>query len=743
MALPMLRNTPKRASMNLLSQASFLILTIAFTRIAVGADQALLRALDIGNQGVANLLTSDGAGNLFAIATFLDPSGLPKTRVIKTDPNGTPLATFDFAGQAPTQAATDPQGNLVVAGSAPVVMSGGNLLASNFPLVSPLFPSLNNGGAYVLKLDSKLQGIVFSTFLNTFSAANAVAVDPAGNIYVAGTTTAGNFPVTPGAYQTRPPNGDSYAFLTEISANGDKLLYSTYFGGDLVSCTLSPGTSVCGGPPAATVALTITVSTSGAILIGGETTATDLPVTAGVIGPACSCVNVASTGFLAEFAAGNFAKLAWSTFVNLGTGGLPFGPVGTFVDAAAFDPAGDAVIGGRAQLGLVTTTGALQSGLTAKTLSGGFLAKVTGSGTGLAWSTWLGGGPPDGSVETGFTSHVVALAVDPQGNIVATGFSQASQLPQVPGFPVLGPSYVARISGDGTSLIDLFAGPLNSASAGLSLTPGGHFASLGQSGAVWIETANTGPSLLAIANAASGPVSGLIVPTEIVSLYGAGIGPTAALPGQITGGVYSSSLGGYQLKFNGVSAPLLYAGPTQINALVPQSVSEGDSAHVQLVTPSGTVDGPTLAVRPAAPYVFQYGLAAPLPDGTTSLAAALNQDQSINSPENPAGPGQIVTMFVSGGGGLGDPLPDGTIVSGATLHYAALPVSVLSDPIGLGMGTSLYVPYAGAAPQEVYGLMQINVQLPEIFPTVSSSTFRFAIEIGGTVGGTASVAIAQ
>jgi len=712
-----------------------LILAVASARIAVGANQLLLRNLDLGNQGVASLLTSDNAGNLFAVSTFQDASGLPRTRVIKTDPNGSPLANFDFPGRNPAQAVADAEGSLVVAG----LVEGGNALA-NFPLVNPLFPALSKGGAYLLKLDAHLQGIVFSTLLNTLSAATALALDATGNIYVTGTTTAADFPVTPGAYQTRPPSGATYGFLTEISPNGDKLLYSTYFGGDAVNCI---GGSVCVGVTAGTEPLALAIGPSGAVVIAGETTAGDLPVSPGAIGEGCACTNLTPDGFLAEFSAG---KLSWSTYVNLGSALNPVvEPLDRFIDAVALDAAGDVIIGGKAELGLATTAGVLQPTLTPYTHYGGFLARITGSGTNLAWMTWLGGSQPDGSGEIGFLSHVSSLALDPRGQIVATGFSQTSQLPSFTATPVLGPSYVARATADGASLTELFAGPQNSAGAALTLMPTGNFVSLGPSGSMWIETASTsGPSLLATANAANGPVSGLTAPTEILSLYGIGIGPPAAAQGQITGGIYSSSLDGYQVQFDRIAAPLLYAGPTQINVVVPQAVSSSDYTHVQLVTPSGVVDGPTLAVRVAAPYIFQYGLASPLQDGTTSLAAALNQDGTVNSPQNPAKAGEIVTIFASGGGYLGESRLDGTVVSSdPSLLRAMLPVSVLSDPLGQGLGTSLNVLYAGGAPEEVYGLMQINFQLPATFPATSYMTYRFALQVGGTIGGAASVAIAQ
>jgi uncharacterized protein (TIGR03437 family) len=733
------RNVPRqsKANMKLFTGLSILVLTVASGRTLSGAKQTLLRNPDIGNQGVAIALAADGAGNLFTVSAFQDESGQPQIRVIKTDPNGAPLAVFSFLGQGPAQAATDAQGNLVLVGSVTTPLA-------NFTLVNPLFPSQNNGGAYVVKMDSQLKGILFSTFLNTQSAAKAVALDSAGNIYVGGSTTATDFPVTQGSYQIRPPNNDTYGFLAEISPNGDKLLYSTYFGGDASICVGgNPGTA-CEGVPTSTNVLSLAVGPSGAVVIGGNTTATDLPVTPGVIGPSCECTERENAGFLAEFSPGNLAKLAWSTFVNLGSSTNPLVTADyVFIDAVAFDPAGDLIIGGEATSGLVTTPGALQPALPPNTQYGGFLAKVTSSATGITWSTWFGGGPSDGQV--GIGGQVNALALDPQGQIVATGVSQPSQFPPFAASPVVGPSYVARISGDGSTLIDLHAGPLNSAGAALALTPAGNFVSLGSAGSIWIETPATGPSLLAAANAANGPVSGLVAPAEIISLFGLGIGPSTALLGQVTDGVYSSSLEGYQVQFDGIAAPLLYLGPTQINAVVPQAVWSRDYTHVQLVTPSGMVDGPTLAVRQAYPYIFQYSPAVPNGPETAVLAAALNQDGSINSPQNPAAPGQIVTIFVSGGGyNPNFSPPDGSVVPGSgQLYSALLPVAVLSDPLDGSPGTSLEVLYAGDAPLLVLGVMQVNFRLPESLPAPISDVFRFALQVGDTLGGVASVAVSQ
>src|ERR1035438_7753114 len=46
-------------------------------------------------------------------------------------------------------------------------------------------------------------------------------------------------------------------------------------------------------------------------------------------------------------------------------------------------------------------------------------------------------------------------------------------------------------------------------------------------------------------------------------------------------------------------------GPTQINTIIPSVVYLHDFTHVQIVTPTGTIDGPTLALIPAVPDIFQ------------------------------------------------------------------------------------------------------------------------------------------
>jgi len=52
-------------------------------------------------------------------------------------------------------------------------------------------------------------------------------------------------------------------------------------------------------------------------------------------------------------------------------------------------------------------------------------------------------------------------------------------------------------------------------------------------------------------------------------------------------GSLTNSLGGVQVLFNNLAAPLLYAGPNQINAIVPSGVTGGTTTTVQVGTPDG------------------------------------------------------------------------------------------------------------------------------------------------------------
>lgn len=93
-------------------------------------------------------------------------------------------------------------------------------------------------GAYDSKRELIIDPVlVYATFLGGASAglpaqfASSIAVDGTGNLYVSGSTDAGDFPVTAEVAQTTLPAGGEGAFVSKINSAGTSLIYSTYVEG--------------------------------------------------------------------------------------------------------------------------------------------------------------------------------------------------------------------------------------------------------------------------------------------------------------------------------------------------------------------------------------------------------------------------------------------------------------------------------------------------------------------------------
>jgi uncharacterized protein (TIGR03437 family) len=224
-----------------------------------------------------------------------------------------------------------------------------------------------------------------------------------------------------------------------------------------------------------------------------------------------------------------------------------------------------------------------------------------------------------------------------------------------------------------------------------------------------------------------------VAPYELVSLVGAGIGPQSPVSAEIVNGAVPTTLGGVQVLFDGTPAPLLYAGPTQINAIVPAGVYADANTALQIVGPKGTINGPGIPVQASQPGVFVTAV----PDYIfPSPGVALNQDGSVNSATNPAVLGSIVSVWMSGAGISTGDQSDGVIVARA--GHPTLPISVFSfAPLAVvGVGEllpgslSLEVLYAGDAVGMVAGVTQINFRLPAQFEGLNVTNLAFAARVG-------------
>jgi uncharacterized protein (TIGR03437 family) len=163
-----------------------------------------------------------------------------------------------------------------------------------------------------------------------------------------------------------------------------------------------------------------------------------------------------------------------------------------------------------------------------------------------------------------------------------------------------------------------------------------------------------------------------------------------------------TTVGGIQVLMNGQASPIFHVAPNQINFVVPSSAPTSGSAELEVVAQStGQVlgSGP-VQMNTVAPAMFtsnQSGI---------GQIAALNQDNTVNTPSNPAARGSYIQLFGTGQGSVPGAPPDGQLPSGL--------VKTPSTPqvfVGGFQVPDSAIQFSGLAPCCV-GLWQINVQIP-------------------------------
>ena len=218
---------------------------------------------------------------------------------------------FSPPGSGPVNAVAagfDAVGNLYLAGN-------GSAWPSTTTFLSP---TPGEASFYVMKISGPSTSTPQVAYVTAIGpgAPVAMAVDPAGNVYLAGYTGAPDFPTTPGSFQTSSATGGG--FLLKLDPSGKKLVYSTLF------------------PYPETIINALAVDASGNAYIAGQTSSITFPTTPGAFQSTLpqSTADEFSVGFVSEFDPTG-AKLLYSTFI----GGRSSDTVAS-VSAIAVDDAG-------------------------------------------------------------------------------------------------------------------------------------------------------------------------------------------------------------------------------------------------------------------------------------------------------------------------------------------------------------------------------------------------------------------
>lgn len=289
----------------------------------------------------------------------------------------------------------------------------------------------------------------YSTFLggNSSDAIRGIAVDSAGNAYVTGETASTNFPVTANGYRTVHSGGFNDVIVSKLNPTGTALLSSTYLGGNGFDSGLD-----------------IAVDSSGKAYVTGSTTSSDFPTTPGAFQtvrrggddffiakvdtnpPACSPQTKENPFNCVE-------ALVYSTFLG--------GSANDFVNAITIDASGNAYVVGYSDTFNVadypTTPGAFQT--TGHLFNpDGVVTKLNPTGTGLVYSTYLGGGRS----QTSFGDDSVSdITVDSQGNAYVTGATDSPTFPTTPGSFQPACTNCGSFNNSSEAIIDGFVTKLN------------------------------------------------------------------------------------------------------------------------------------------------------------------------------------------------------------------------------------------------------------------------------------------
>lgn len=673
---------------------------------------------------------------------------------IQAQPNGRSVYVGDAQDLEVRGMAVDHDGNTYVAGKC-------------------LYPAIQDGirttssEAFLTKIDT-FGNIVFRTVYGGKGndAANAVAVDPAGNSWIVGLTDSRDLPVR-GALLSQAPGRLSSGFLAKFSPEG-QLLYSSYFGG-------SAGTGIGA----------IAVDKQENIYVAGSTNSFDFPTTPG----AYLERTIVHAGTPTEIYAAFITKLnpaadriLYSTYLGghsiqcFGGSTCSFSTRGSSISSIAVDSQGSVVAAGFTNTSdFPLTPGALNG------THGSFIAKLNPEGSALTYSFRLGIAGFGFNVPLNMPDTIAALALDAVGNVYFTGATINSKLPittgalqsqytgpeirgNLMGNPPQTDAYVIKLNPDGTEVLyGTFLGGagVDRATAialdeagniyltGATSSPkwldpdgafgtGGNFVAVIQpdraeplaairlpegvggsevsvDGADRIYLANTtgmlaqlpsdlAPSrvLLSIANAASELPNGKVAPGEIVTLEGYDLGPEEPATMEF------DELGAVTKQLAGVIVEFddLPSPLLMVSRNRVQAVAPYGIAGKSEVTVKLTNNGVRVSELRLAVSRMQPALFRDPASTTVVKTAVLNEDGTANSRENPAPLGSVVSVRGTGFGLYNPPAADGEIAASTGSLDAVMRVTASSVP-----GVALSIHSAGSTAGEVSGVTTFHFRI--------------------------------
>lgn len=628
-----------------------------------------------------------------------------------------------------------------------------------------------SGAAYIAKLNadgSTVYAVNLGGSGSSTSAAYALDLDSSGNVYVAGTTTASDFPISPGL--TATPG--STAFAAKLDPKGT-VLYSTLIGGNTTAvprtvAVNSKGELVVSGqqtaaPPSSVPSLFLlklsadaTQVAVGPAGIGGLVavdSADNIYVAGippfGVTGPAatagafqslpptyyCGCPFLSFACGGDQFVASVTSDLSRTRFLTYITAHYGARPVYMALDAQA-----NVLLAGTTSAPAYPTTAAsyeptysaeskieLSCGPPIPlqiTSPSGYVTLVKNDGSGLLFSTFFSGSKSDELTFAAMTGAGIYLG-GRAGSVDLPGFNGGVPSACVP------VGFVSRMTLDGSAVSSSHTPPgtplaVDSTNGTLLLA----------SGSDLVRFDPTQPTSIAcvLDSADLSPVSS-VAPGELLTMYGRfryyATEPVAAALTPVKGSFPTTFQGQVGVAANQTPTPLLYVSEPQINFQAPYEIASSPQASFTVtysdVNGNQISDARTIPVTATNPVAF---LSQPA-NLSQNFPLTLNTDGSTNSQKNPAAAQSVVTMFIEGIGGAG-PLPTTGLVNTSPVPLT-VPVTVAPVCGGTFCNPAPTLVSASALPGSISGVIQVQL----LTPANSRPQFPFWVEFSLSVGSVA------
>lgn len=340
---------------------------------------------DDNNVYIAGWTNSEDFPLLKANDYYFD--GLSEGFITKIDSSGTKLLFSTYAGNARSEIITD----INLASNGDVLISG----RTSKPQFSES-DHLNNDqrintDGFISRYSNDGREHLFTEYIggSRFDSVDALTSDEQGNIYVTGTTDSANFPVKNALYSKL--SGVSDAFVSQYSADGKRLLFSSFIGGDGAEY----GKDIC-------------LDRTGKPVIAGVTTSNNLPVK-NAFDATRNGIGGDWDSFVTKLSA-NGDKLIHSSYLG--------GSLGDYATSIKVDKLNNTFVAGYTLSEDFPALNGIFDTLNGK--SDLFISKISASGKILSYSTLFGGSHEESYAD---------IEIDSTNSLHVTGITYSEDFP--------------------------------------------------------------------------------------------------------------------------------------------------------------------------------------------------------------------------------------------------------------------------------------------------------------------------